>query len=183
MHTAEGRLYLFVAIDRTTKFAFVELHERPTRRVAGDFLRHLIAAVPCRVHTVLTDNGTHFTTPGNVASAASLIKEAIAAGETFRAHSFEAACARNDVEHRLTKPRHPWTNGQVERMNRTIEEATVRGYHYDGHAQSYERIWPTSSPPQAPARAHPVRGDLQSMNGRARPLHAQPAPPNAGTKQ
>jgi transposase InsO family protein len=135
VHTAEGRLYLFVAIDRTSKFAFVELHEKATRRVAGDFLRHLIAAVPYKVHTVLTDNGTHFTTPGNVSSAAPLIKEAIAAGETFRAHSFEAACARNDVEHRLTKPRCPWTNGQVERMNRTIKDATVRRYHYDSHEQ------------------------------------------------
>ena len=47
--------------------------------------------------------GTHFTTPGNVASAASIIKEAIEAGETFRAHSFESACARNDIDHRLTK--------------------------------------------------------------------------------
>ncbi|SFG79977.1 Integrase core domain-containing protein [Methylobacterium gossipiicola] len=84
VHTAQGRLYLLVAIDRTTKFAFVELHERATRRVAGDFLRHLIEAVPYKVQTVLTDNGTHFTTPGNVASAASIIKEAIAAGETFR---------------------------------------------------------------------------------------------------
>jgi len=60
LRTEQGRLYLLVAIDRTSKFAFVELHERVTRRVAGDFLRHLIAAVPYRVHTVLTDNGTHF---------------------------------------------------------------------------------------------------------------------------
>ncbi|MGU3408443.1 IS481 family transposase [Methylobacterium brachiatum] len=140
VHTAEGRLYLFVAIDRTTKFAFVELHEKATRRVAGDFLRHLIEAVPYKVHTVLTDNGTHFTTPGNVDSAASLIaasliKEAIAAGETVRAHSFESACARNDIDHRLTKPRHPWTNGQVVRMNRTIKDATAKRYHYDSHEQ------------------------------------------------
>ncbi len=56
VHTAEGRLYLLVAIDRTTKFAFVELHEKATRRVAGDFLLHLIEAVPYKVHTVLTDN-------------------------------------------------------------------------------------------------------------------------------
>ncbi|MBA7558535.1 hypothetical protein ES708_00139 [subsurface metagenome] len=56
VHTAEERLYLLVAIDRTTKFAFVELHEKATRRVAGDFLRHLIEAVHYKVHTVLTDN-------------------------------------------------------------------------------------------------------------------------------
>ena len=135
VHTAEGRLYLLVAIDRTTKFAFVEFHEKATRRVAGDFLRHLIEAVPYKVHTVLTNNGSHFTTPGNVASAAFIIKEAIAAGETFRAHSFESACVRNDIDHRLTKPRRPWTNAQVGRMNRTIKDATVKRYHYDRHEQ------------------------------------------------
>ncbi len=44
-------------------------------------------------------------------------------------------CAHNGIDHRLTKPNHPWTNGQVERMNRTIKEATVKRYHYDDHAQ------------------------------------------------
>ena len=39
VHREEGRLYLFVAIDRTSKFAFAQLHEKATRRVAGDFLR------------------------------------------------------------------------------------------------------------------------------------------------
>ena len=63
VRTEQGKLYRLVAIDRTSKFAFVELHERVTRRVAGNFLRALIAAVPYRVHTVLTDNGTHFTEP------------------------------------------------------------------------------------------------------------------------
>jgi hypothetical protein len=70
-----------VAIDRTSKFAFAQLHEKATRRVAGDFLRALIAAVPYKIHTVLTDNGTHFPTPGNTRSAAPLIKEAMARGE------------------------------------------------------------------------------------------------------
>ena len=37
--------------------------------------------------------------------------------------------------HRLTKPHHPWTNGQVERMNRTIKDATVKRYHYESHEQ------------------------------------------------
>ncbi len=35
----------------------------------------------------------------------------------------------------MTKPNHPSTNGQVERMNRTIKEATVQRYHYGTHAQ------------------------------------------------
>lgn len=48
VQTAEGKLYLFVAIDRTSKFAFVQLVEKATRRVAGDFLRALSAAVPTR---------------------------------------------------------------------------------------------------------------------------------------
>ncbi|MGA0542623.1 IS481 family transposase [Neotabrizicola sp. VNH66] len=135
VHTAEGKLHLFVAIDRTSKFAFVELHERATTAVSGDFLRHLIAAVPYRVHTVLTDNGIQFTTPGAGGSAVPLIKAAIAAGERFRAHAFEYACALADIDHRTTKPKHPWTNGQVERMNRTIKDATVKRYHYDDHAQ------------------------------------------------
>jgi IS30 family transposase len=134
VHTEEGRLYLFVAIDRTSKFAFAQLHEKATRRVAGDFLRALIAVVPYKIHTVLTDNGTHFTTPGNISSAAPLIKEAMEQGEIFRKHSFELACAQNDIDHRLAKPRHPWTNGQVERMNRTFKDATVRRY-YDTHDQ------------------------------------------------
>lgn len=87
VQTAEGRLYLFVAVDRTSKFALIELHSKATR----------------------------------------------AEGVLLRCHSFDAACADLDIEHRLTKPAHPWTNGQVERMNRTIKEATVRRYHYEDH--------------------------------------------------
>jgi transposase InsO family protein len=133
VHTEAGRLYLFVAIDRTSKFAFVELHEKATRRVAGDFLKALAAAIPYRIHTVLTDNGTHFTDPTGDGWTPEDIKAMRAEKVLFRRHAFEAACADLDIEHRLTKPRHPWTNGQVERMNRTIKDATVRRCHYGSH--------------------------------------------------
>ena len=133
VRTEAGKLHLFVAIDRTSKFAFAELHERATRRVAREFLQRLVNAVPYRVHTVLTDNGTQFTTPGNKASAAPDIRVAMDRGELFRAHAFEYTCAEFHIDHRLTKPNHPWTNGQVERMNRTLKEATVRRYHYETH--------------------------------------------------
>jgi transposase InsO family protein len=46
---------------------------------------------------------------------------------------FHMICAGNRIEHRLTEPNHPWTNGQVERMNRTIKDATVKRFHYDSH--------------------------------------------------
>src|SRR6202040_3720416 len=140
VRTEEGKLYLFVAIDRTSKFAFVELHEKATTGVAAEFLRHLIAAVPYKIHTILTDNGIHFTVPGGGGLTAGEIKEAIARGELFRAHAFELACAKNDIDHRLTKPKHPWTNGQVERMNRTIKEATVQRFYYASHQQLRQHL-------------------------------------------
>ncbi len=40
-------------------------------------------------------------------------------------HIFDRVCDENGIEHRQTKVKHPWTNGLVERMNRTIKEATV----------------------------------------------------------
>lgn len=50
-------------------------------------------------------------------------------------HIFGRTCRENGIEHRATKVKHPWTNGQVERMNRTIKESTVKRFHYDEHAQ------------------------------------------------
>src|SRR5258708_27365456 len=126
VRTEEGKLYLFVAIDRTSKFAFVELHEKADRPTAARFLEALIAAVPYRLHTVLTDNGIQF---------ADLPRNRHRWTARYRVHRFDHICRANGIEHRLTKPNHPWTNGQVERMNRTLKEATVNRYHYDGHEQ------------------------------------------------
>ena len=135
VRTEQGKLHLVVAIDRTSKFALVELHEKATTRVSADFLGRLLAAVPYKVHTVLTDNGIQFTTPWAGGSAVPLICEAMAKGELFRAHAFEYACAKAVIDHRTTRPKHPWTNDQVERMNRAIKEATVKRFHYDDHEQ------------------------------------------------
>ena len=84
VRTQEGRLYLFVAIDRTSKFAFTELHAKATTAVSREFLLHLIAAVPYKIHTVLTDNGLHFTDPRGTRWTAAAIKELIARNKPFR---------------------------------------------------------------------------------------------------
>lgn len=46
---------------------------------------------------------------------------------------FDMICEVNEIEHRLAKPNHPWTNGQFESMNRKIKDATVKRFHYDSH--------------------------------------------------
>jgi len=57
VRTAEGKLYLYVAIDRTSKFTFVQMVRKTGRTSASAFLMALIEAVPYKIHTVLTDNG------------------------------------------------------------------------------------------------------------------------------
>ncbi len=50
---ADGKLFLYVAIDRTSKFAYAELHAEANRMIAAQMLANLIKAVPYRIHTVL----------------------------------------------------------------------------------------------------------------------------------
>ena len=45
-------------------------------------------------------------------------------------HIFDRVCKQHGIQHKLTKPYHPWTNGQAERMNRTVKEAIVKAFHY-----------------------------------------------------
>jgi transposase-like protein len=126
VRTEEGKLYLFVAIDRTSKLTYVELLPKYGKMEAAQFLRNLITHVPYKIHTILTDNGIQFTNRK---------KDQLA----FM-HIFDRVCHEHNIEHRLTKVGHPWTNGQVERMNRTIKEATVKKYYYQSHAQLKEHL-------------------------------------------
>jgi hypothetical protein len=57
VQTAEGKLYLFGGIDRTSKFAVTQLVATADRKTAWEFLQQMLEAVPCQVHTILTDNG------------------------------------------------------------------------------------------------------------------------------
>ena len=122
----EGKLYLVVAIDRTSKFAVVRLAEAADRQSAVAFLDAVIKAMPYCIHTVLTDNGIQFCHPPRYRSGPTA---------QFSMRLFDRLCRQHDIEHRLTKPNHSWTNGQVERMNRTIKDVTVKQYHYADHQQ------------------------------------------------
>jgi transposase-like protein len=93
VRTAEGKLNLFVAIDRTSKFAHLRLEKTAGKMEAAQFLRDLLQALSYRIHTVLTDNCIQFTTRALNAHAF--------------AHIFDRVCRENGIEHRLTKVRHP----------------------------------------------------------------------------
>ncbi len=115
------------AIDRTSKFTYVELCNSATKPIAAEFLRNLIRILPYKIHTILTDNGIQFTSQKRHKYA-------------FQ-HIFDRVCEENVIEHRLTKVSHPWTNGQVERMNKTLKDATVKKYYYQSHQQLKEHLY------------------------------------------
>ena len=126
VQTEQGRVSLFGAVDRTSKVAFAELQPRATRMLAAELLRRALQALPCKAHTVLTDNGVQFT---------------LQAPQWFAGgYRFDRVCRAFSVEHRRTKPAHPWTSGQVERLNRTLKEATVLRYHYETTEQLNEHL-------------------------------------------
>lgn len=146
VQTEEGRLYLFAAIDRTSKFAYAELHDEAARATAKVFLEHLIVAVPYTIHTILTDNGIQFTNRKSDPMA-------------FMT-PFYRVCCSHGTEHRLTKVKHPWTNGQIERINRTIKEATVGRYHYGSHKELKEHF-------HAFLMAYNLASRLRTLKGRS----------------
>ena len=146
VRTEQGKLYLFVAIDRTSKFVFAKLRESSKREDACAFLRRLIEAVPYKIHTILTDNGTQFTHQSKTKRKSKL--------------KFDKICEAHGIDHRLTKPYHPWTNGQVERMHRTLKEQTVYRYFYQTHAQLRQHL-------EAFIQAYNFAKRLKTLQGRS----------------
>jgi len=113
------RRYLFVAIDRATRWVFVRVFKAKTAANARRFLRDLERACPIRIRTALTDNGKEFT------DRLFGLRKRAATG----AHEFDQLCAALEIEHRLTSPKSPQTNGMVERFNGRIEEV-LQSHHF-----------------------------------------------------
>jgi hypothetical protein len=148
--TAEGKLCLFVGIDRTAKFAVAQLVATADKKTAGEFFQHMPEAMPYQIHTVLPDNGIQFAEQPrnrNTIYSRPMRFDMICEGEPLSA--IGPRTMASGIEHRLTKPNHPWSHedqktirgivflngGQVERMNRTIKEATVKRFQCDSHDQ------------------------------------------------
>jgi transposase-like protein len=112
--------YAFVAIDRATRYVYLEIHPRRDADTSAGFLERFLAHFPHAVHTILTDNGAEFTDRFAVD-----LKDKPPDRPSGR-HPFDLVCADRNIDHRLTRPYRPQTNGLVERFNRRIAEAIGR---------------------------------------------------------
>ena len=106
-----SRRYLFVAIDRATRWVWLRIYGDQSEASSSDFLRRLARVAPMKISRVLTDNGSQFTDRFTS-------KTATPTG----GHVFDRTCAALAIEHRLCPPRHPQTNGLVERFNGRIAD-------------------------------------------------------------
>jgi transposase InsO family protein len=94
--------YLYVAIDRASRYMHLAVKDDETTASATAFLADALGAFPFQVTHVLTDRGSCFT-----------------------ADAFEAACERHGVQHRKTRPYTPKTNGMVERFNGRVQREVL----------------------------------------------------------
>ena len=93
--------YLFTAIDVSTRFAFACAYTSNSSANGSDFLRKFVTVAPFNVIRIQTDNGGEF--------------------EKY----FEKSCQDIGLPHFYNYPKHPQSNGCVERFNRTIQEQFV----------------------------------------------------------
>src|SRR3954454_15067361 len=87
LRTADGgwrKRFLFVAIDRRSRFVHLAVKDDETEASARSFLEAALAAFSFRVTHVLTDRGSCFTAEG-----------------------FEKLCRARAIEHRKTRPHTP----------------------------------------------------------------------------
>ena len=153
--------YLYVAIDRASRFVHLAVKDDETERSAVAFLKEAVRAFPFQVTHVLTDRGSCFTADG-----------------------FEAACQSLGVEHRKTRPYTPRTNGMVERFNGRVQrevlgitiashrdlEILLRGFNQAYNARR-QRVLQGRSP------AMVVSERLGALPARANPNHDPPFDP------
>ena len=110
------RSYAYVAIDRATRFVYLEILTDRRADTAAGFLERFLARFPLAVHTVLTDNGSEFT------DRFAVDKKAKPHDKPSGEHAFDRICAQRLITHRLIRPFRPQTNGMVERFNRRLSE-------------------------------------------------------------
>lgn len=123
--------YAFVAVDRATRLVLISVYESRDKLAGAAFLAECIAFYPFRIEKVLTDNGSEFT---------NRFYKRLSGVRVRSTHPFDDVCAANGIDHRLTQPYTPKTNGLVERTNGLIREGTTKRHRYQAAAEMLDDL-------------------------------------------
>jgi transposase-like protein len=118
--------YLFVAIDRATRTMFYWIYENKSAENTEDFMNKCFDFFPIYITHILTDNGLEFTNKLIKSKNGNLCK---------KPSKMDVKCNLENIEHRLTKPSTPQTNGMVERVNGTIKNNTILKIKYQNKVE------------------------------------------------
>ena len=108
--------YLFVAIDRCTRTMIYWVYENKTAENTIDFMEKCLDFFPFVITHILTDNGFEFTNRLLVSKIGNPCQ---------KPSKMDIKCIENSIQHRLTAPFTPKTNGMVERVNGIIKNDTI----------------------------------------------------------
>lgn len=111
------RSYIYTAIDRVSKIAFIMLGKSKNKETGAKFLKEVLKFFPYKINYILTDNGFEF-------SYKALPKNK----KTKKIHPFDKLCQENKIQHRTIKFKHPWTNGMVENFNKRVKNKVLKKY-------------------------------------------------------
>lgn len=114
------KYYLYVAIDRATRLMYYRVYQNKTAENTKIFLSECNDFFPFVITHILTDNGFEFTNRFSQGRT-----------EPTGNHRFDKLCKALGIDHRLTQPSTPQTNGMVERANGIIKDHTVKVTNYN----------------------------------------------------
>jgi transposase-like protein len=118
--------YLYVVIDRATRLMYYKIYDNKTAINTKEFILEAMDFLPFNITHILTDNGLEFTNK--------LLKSKKGAS-CKKASLLDEICIEKSIEHRLTAPFTPKTNGMVERVNKTIKDNTIKINKYENVEQ------------------------------------------------
>jgi len=154
------RRYLFVAIDCATRRVFMDIYADQSDSCSSAFFNKVKMACPLTIVKLFTDNGSQFTDRFTRKKKDPVSGDHIPSGK----HVFDVLCTQLAIEHRHIPPRHPQTNGMVERFNGRISKI-VRQTRFGSRAElestlrNYLKIYNHNIPPARPGQCNTDSGD------------------------
>jgi transposase InsO family protein len=122
------KTYLFVAIDRATRLMYYKVYDTKSAHSTECFLEECFEFFPFKITHILTDNGLEFSNK---------LHKSKRGNSCNKKSKMDIKCDENNIDHRLTKPYSPQTNGMVERANGIIKNNTILKHDYETKAEMY----------------------------------------------